>query len=156
MGNTTWTSSDNIVHKLPHHTFIEKHIRALRHVKYDSYFGEYFSCHHCLEKDKSWKGVVGALGETHKKLSLNCPNATCACGALQHNKHIRLRSEVFCSYTRLNSCIYKFLSQKINHRACTGRCSCVDCTALFNRLVSFRKFLYHVSDYFLSVYLKWR
>ena len=94
MGNTTWTSN-KIAHKLPHHTFIEKHIRTMKHVKYDSYFGEYFSCKHCLEKDKSWKGVVSALGEDHKEWSRNCPNATCVCGALQHSKNARLRNQVF-------------------------------------------------------------
>ena len=58
MGDTTWTSADGTVHNLPHPTFIEKFIRSLKHVKYDSYFGEYFSCKICLEIILSWKAIV--------------------------------------------------------------------------------------------------
>ena len=146
MANTTWRSS-GMVNRLPHHTFIEKHIRTMKHVKYDSYFGEYFSCKHCLEKDKSWKAVVSALGDEHTKWSPNCQNGTCPCGALQHNRNIRLRNQVFIIPNfGLNNFIHHFHTQKINHRACTGRCCCKDCTALFDRMSSFRLFLYHVNN----------
>ena len=94
MGNITWASA-GVIHRLPHPTYIEKHIRTLKHVKYDSYYGEYFSCRICLEKIKSWKAAVSALGDEHKKWSSKCSNATCPCGAFQHNKNAKLRSEVY-------------------------------------------------------------
>ena len=50
MKGVTWVDKAGKKHQLPHPTFIEKTIRLMPHVKYDLYFGEYFSCVYCLEK----------------------------------------------------------------------------------------------------------
>lgn len=39
MKGESWLDKDGKHQELPHHTFIEKYIRSLPHVKYDSYWG---------------------------------------------------------------------------------------------------------------------
>ena len=65
MAGAKWIDKSGEEHDVPHISFIEKHIRSLKHVKYYSYFGEYFSCNICLEIAMSFKALVTALKITH-------------------------------------------------------------------------------------------
>ena len=68
MGDTTWTDHDGTVHRLPRPAYIQKFIRtSMKHVKSDRYYGEYFSCKHCLEVELSWRVIVDVLRECHKQ-----------------------------------------------------------------------------------------
>ena len=130
MQRKTWKSADGITHRVPHHTFIEKYIRSLPHIKYKSYFGTYFSCRICLEKVLCFIALVSVLINKHKAWSHNCFNAKCARGALQNYKNARI-----------------LRSTKMSHMsACNGRCISKRCTQLFKRFSSLRRFVYSVIE----------
>ena len=74
----------------------------MKHVKYDSYFGEYFSCPICLEKVQSWKALVATLKQIHLNWSPKCPTAHCTCGALSERTR-NSRSDHLPSWIRQSS-----------------------------------------------------
>ena len=128
MGGRSWEGKDLTRHYVPHHTFIEKYIRSLPHVKYDSYWGEFFSCIKCLEVALSHLGIVSGIKEAHRAYSKDCFNAMCSCGVFQNRKQTR--------ETR---------SGKVIHREyCSGRCSCDDCLKFLSQFDSISGFLYSI------------
>ena len=122
MDGTSWTDKDGKRRMLPHPTFVEKTIRLMPYVKFDSYFGEYFSCRYCLEKDLSWHAVVKTLTKAHKGWSSMCSTRECDCGKFEHRT---LRNK-----------------QVVHAASCNGRCTCPDCTELFVKLESFQDFIF--------------
>ena len=132
MNKVTWNGPDGTEHHVPHHTFIENIIRARKYFHFNLYHGEYFSCVHCLEKEKSFKGVVDVLRELHKQWSPQCPNAACECGAYQANRQHTGR--VLRSATTAHK------------EHCTRACVCDSCSELFAQFISFRRFLYKLIE----------